>query len=505
MKKSKFLEIIKTLLKKFGIASEAVPISNSTSNASEPEQELLSKSKFDNLFEEFFLNGKLSEAQEMIEHGYKINKKLQKVINEEVLTGISKFYFKVPDYYLKPMSFNKIGDREVEFANLLIFILKNELVDISTLEQFKGKNKSFNHTFKKELKESEKIMGSVLVEEQMHALREKFCKEGAGFKSTVTQWSKRDEDCYFLQSCLLDMKNNNDQTNSLSYLKDKELSKFSINYDVILKADKNICVEDKTIENFANSAYRNRHKYWYSDNRYSKIDLACEKFIPDMIKILVDKKGYSPSQVLKNVINSNEKDFNALENVAVILFKEYPLEVLKSINNDELKEFKRILNNYFKLIDRKYNIKENDKNALFSSLDEIEKVTLGKSNSLLLEEFKRQSRKQSFNYLDLAKSLDIPEIILSKLEYIKDRSQYLDGKDISVEDKRFVSNSEKTIEKILNVYKDLLELDESISIKEYLLNPVLQIENHLKNIDNRFQSEQVDSLLDQKKVLRKTM
>lgn len=502
MKKSKFLEIIKTLLKKFGIVSEGIPVSNNLTNDNEEDKKLISNSKFDTLFEDFFLNGKFEEAQEMIEHGYKINKKFQKVINEEILIGITKFYFKVPDYYLKTMTFNKIGDREVEFANLLIFILKNELIDISTLEHFKGKNKAFNHTFKKELKESEDLMGSVLVEEQTYGLREKFCKEGAGFKSTVIQWSKKGEDCYFLKSCLLDMKNK-EKVNSLSYLKEREKPEFSIGYDVILKADKHIDLQNEESEE--SKDYSRRRHWHYHRERYSKIDLTCEKFIPDMIKILIEKKGYSPSQILKNIINSNEKSFNSLENVAVILFKEYPLEVLKSIDDSELKEFKIILNNYFKLIDRKYDINENDKNALFSSLDEIEKVTLGKSNSLLLEEFKRQARKQSFNYLDLAKSLDIPEIILSKLEYIKDRSQYLEEKDISVEDKRFVSNSEKTIEKILNVYKDLRELDESISIQDYLLNPVLQIESHLKTIDNKFQNEQINSLLDQKKVLRKTM
>ena len=47
------------------------------------------------------------------------------------------------------------------------------------------------------------------------------------------------------------------------------------------------------------------------------------------------------------------------------------------------------------------------------------------------------------------------------------------------------------------------KLDEIIEAR--LLDIFESIENHLKNIDNRFQSEQVDSLLDQKKVLRKTM
>lgn len=454
-------------------------VTSSNKDVEELSQNIYNKSEYHSLFKTFIVNGNFSEAKEMLDHGYKVNKDIQEEINKNILYGVNNYYFHLSSTYLDEPNIKILGSRNEALLKYIAFIVDNGLVNLDTISKFKGMNQGLNKRFHEDRKDSESLRGSIEEDNFRIGFQDTFEKDGAS--TEALKWLNGKASCYrislFLQECDVDF----NRVKTVEDFTKFKSEKSGLTLNEISKAK-----EDKL---------------YLPEGRSRKDKYVCfyELLIPEIIRVLVEKNGVEPSAIMKIALkNTSRNVFNAGKDMSILVFKNYPEESLENLSKSEIDEFREVFRKYLSIQD----VKNGGVDIFSNNLSKFIDAKFANADLALLNKFKKEARKQAqlssnvtvISYLSMAQEMKLSPEFIERLNYIKEKVDLLKDKSIDVESKHFLESSEKSIVKILELFKELRDLDNSVDIKTFLFDPIHQIDKKIQEIDNHYQENQIKNL-----------
>lgn len=239
-------------------------------------------------------------------------------------------------------------------------------------------------------------------------------------------------------------------------------------------------------------------------------------FFPYLMKSLINK-GTSPIELFKIV----SKKGSSISDLGVLLFQEYPNEIINGISNKEVTILSEKLNILMLEMEKSSkslssyasfneNLEENTfiYDCLKRDIKKVIEYIYKKDEDSILEKYdliKSREVESSGDFIAFAKLKDFPRVIIDRLEYIKQKLSTLHKYDLDVENKHFIHNSPNQIMKIMNDYLNLEEVTENITkdnIESILIHPIIELDNLLDDILKSYQEEKMKELSVKNKIAR---
>lgn len=206
-------------------------------------------------------------------------------------------------------------------------------------------------------------------------------------------------------------------------------------------------------------------KYYNSDNMIILTQLSRH-----LIKKAVDD-GMLPETIINRAYKVNNKykvkDDMPIKDIAYIVVQLYP-NVLHKLDSKILED---ILKGIEKSFESSYDLGAKEKEKLKSYITQITDDISGKSmdrqnDQKLFEKFMGESQKEikDMDYLNLAKSLNLSDELISKLEDTDNHANKImkdllgDSSQASLEYQQYIINTSKTLKKVIIDYVQLKEL-----------------------------------------------
>lgn len=238
-----------------------------------------------------------------------------------------------------------------------------------------------------------------------------------------------------------------------------------------------------------------------------KEDLMSIMFFEYYLEYLIKNKNVTPTELFNTLLEKN----GDVSKLSLVLLQNYPEEITAAITSKNGEKVEKIFEEYvehqaeaIRYLMRIHSSKDERTTEYAECLKalEVDKYKLkdilkSSEDNSIYEKFEYSKLNISLDkgdFVSFAKLKEFPEIIVLKLEHIKNNIDLLKKASLDIENQNFVNNSVEKVTNILQNYLSLEELTENISSQEIdklLIGPLVEMGNSLEKISREYQEKKV--------------
>lgn len=393
----------------------------------------------------------ISDAQDILDAGYKPTSKVKKIIANDLLVTFATHLLNINYAHINTLNTSISPDYSNErniqpTIKKIKFLGLNELLLPETLFYFFNKN-----------------FGD-------HFLQKQFAYNGLDsygifkFFISTAEVLLQNESKYKLMARSYQLKEWNDKYSDIILTKDPSDKKSFSNYY-------------KKPENSGDSTMYRKDIY----NQPFSEDTISNAFIKNLINELIKSNKITPQEIFKRSLYNNTP-------IATNILSQYKKDIFNNLTNEHLEHI--IL--YFQV--------RLENKPFFEYLSNIQKEVHSNLKNVMIKKLHNENYEQAiinFDFIKLASSLNLSSNIKAKLNNIQTKINDLENSELNAENKNFIKNFKNEIINTVMNYSSVQELDKNFN-KDDISKFISDYEFSITQLQQKIVSEQLNKLTNNK-------